>query len=117
MDTLSLDKPLRTAEPLVQLATDLAAGDYTVQLLVVDALGAQAVAQLSFALRDRPERPPIRPTPVDRPPVTEPRERPVGTPAPRPAGPTPAEPRSPRAPRSPRPVAKRPKPPGGPADA
>lgn len=63
MDILNLDKPLRTAAPLVQVQTGLAAGVYVVDLLIVDAAGVQASAQLTFEVQGRIVRPPIPPIP------------------------------------------------------
>lgn len=111
MDTLLLDKALRTAAPVVQVQPELGVGDYTVDLTLTDAAGVQATAQLRFAIRDRTDRPPVDRPPVDGPPLERPRERPVVTPAPRPT-----EPPTTPAPRPTRPPVKRPRPPTRPIE-
>lgn len=65
MDILNLDKPLRTAASVVQVQDGLAAGVYVVDLLVVDAAGEQASAQITFEIQGRViVRPPIDVNPV-----------------------------------------------------
>lgn len=112
MDILNLDKPLRTADPVVQVQTGLGMGVYDVELVIVDEAGQTSTAEISFEIQGRViVRPPIdvNPvvtpvvTPVVRPVVVNPVVvRPVVTPA------TPVTP-TPRAPAK-RPAIKKPKP-------
>lgn len=93
MDILNLDKALRTAASVVQVQTGLGIGVYDVELLVVDAAGEQATAQISFEIQGRViVRPPIDVTPVVTPVVIDPVVvRPVVTPV-TPVTPTPRAP-------------------------
>lgn len=50
MELLSLDKPLATRDPLVQLPLDLAAGVYLVSLRVVDTAGGEDEVQVAVTL-------------------------------------------------------------------
>jgi hypothetical protein len=74
MDTLMLDQPLATAEPVVMVDPRLPAGLYRAELVVVDRAGTASVpATLDLEIRD-----PRQPTGPTRPVVVEPL-RPVVT--------------------------------------
>jgi hypothetical protein len=70
MDTLLLDTPLKTAEPLVQVQANLKPGVYVVDLVILDVAGQQSSAQVSFQIEGSADRPPLDIRPVITPDVT-----------------------------------------------